>query len=202
VGYIAGKMTKSKVVGHINGISSPTMESFAVGYYAGVLTANKDVKILGQYSGKFDDPAAGKNIANQYIAEKADIIYSAAGATGNGAIEAAKEKKIWAIGVDKDQNSIAPDTVLTSALKNVDVAVYDVCKKFKDGQLKGGETLLYDLKNDGVGYATTGGHIPAEVIAEVDAIKAKIISGEVTVPATAKEIEAMFPGKYNMPPAE
>ena len=90
VGYIAGKMSETGKVGHINGIASGTMETFAVGYYAGVLTANPDAKIMGQYSGSFSDPAAGKNIANQYYADGADIIFSAAGATGNGAIEAAK----------------------------------------------------------------------------------------------------------------
>ena len=202
VGYIAGKMTESGTVGHINGIASPTMESFAVGYYAGVLTAKPDAKILGQYSNSFSDPAAGKNIANQYYSEGADIIYSAAGSTGNGAIEAAKEKKKWAIGVDQDQNYLAPENVLTSAMKRVDNAVYDVSKKFAEGSLVGGETLMYDLKNDGVGYATTGDYIPAEILAEVEAIKAQIISGEITVPATAADIEKMFPGKYNMPPVE
>ena len=202
VGYIAGKMTKTGTVGHINGIASPTMESFAVGYYAGVLYANKDTKILGQYSGAFDKPEAGKSIANQYYAEGADIIYSAAGGTGNGAIEAAKEQKKWAIGVDMDQNALAPENVLTSALKRVDVAIYDVSKKFADGSLKGGETLVYDLKNDGVGFATTGNHIPAEIISEVEEVKSKIISGEIKVPANAKEIEAQYPGKYKMPPAD
>jgi basic membrane protein A len=202
VGYIAGKMTKTGKVGHINGIASPTMESFAVGYYAGVLTANPDVQIMGQYSGSFGDPAAGKNIANQYFADGADIIYSAAGATGNGAIEAAREQNKWAIGVDMDQNYIAPDNVLTSALKRVDNALYDVSDMARKGTLQGGSTLLYDLKNNGVGYATTGNHISQEVIAEVEAIKAKIAAGEQKVPASAKELAAMFPGKYNMPPVE
>jgi basic membrane protein A len=199
VGYIAGKMTKTGKVGHINGVPSPTMENFAVGYFAGVLTANPDVQILGQYSGSFSDPAAGKNIANQYYAEGADIIYSAAGATGNGAIEAAKEQNKWAIGVDMDQNHIAPNNVLTSALKRVDNAIYDVSEQARQGTLKGGSTLRYNLKNNGVGYATTGNHIPQEVINQVESIKAKIISGEQKVPATAADLEAMFPGRYTMP---
>ena len=202
VGYIAGKMTKTGKVGHINGIASPTMESFAVGYYAGVLTANPNVQIMGQYSGSFGDPAAGKNIANQYFADGADIIYSAAGATGNGAIEAAREQNKWAIGVDMDQNYIAPNNVLTSALKRVDNALYDVSDMARKGTLQGGSTLLYDLKNNGVGYATTGNHIPKNVIDEVEAIKAKIIAGQQKVPASAKELAAMFPGKYNMPAVE
>ncbi|GHV68959.1 BMP family ABC transporter substrate-binding protein [Spirochaetia bacterium] len=202
VGYIAGKMTKTGKVGHINGIASPTMESFAVGYYAGVLTANPNAQIMGQYSGSFGDPAAGKNIANQYYADGADIIYHAAGGTGAGAIEAARELNKWVIGVDMDQNYIAPNNVLTSALKRVDNALYDVSSMAQKGTLIGGSTLLYNLKNNGVGYATTGNHIPANVISEVEAIKAKIISGEQKVPASARELNAMFPGKYTMPAAE
>jgi basic membrane protein A len=202
VGYIAGKVTKTGKVGHINGIASPTMESFAVGYYAGVLTANPDVEIMGQYSGSFGDPAAGKAIANQYFADGADIIYSAAGATGNGAIEAAREQNKWAIGVDMDQNYIAPDNVLTSALKRVDNALYDISDMARNGTLVGGGTLLYNLKNNGVGYATTGNHIPQDVINDVEAIKARIVSGELTVPASAAQIEALFPGRYTMPAVE
>jgi basic membrane protein A len=198
VGYIAGKVTKTNKVGHINGIASPTMESFAVGYYAGVLTANPNIQIMGQYSGSFGDPAAGKAIANQYFADGADIIYSAAGATGNGAIEAAREQNKWAIGVDMDQNYIAPNNVLTSALKRVDNALYDVSDMTRQGTLKGGSTLLYNLKNNGVGYSTTGNHIPQDVITEVEAIKAKIIAGEIKVPASAAELNAIFPGRYNM----
>jgi len=201
VGFIAGKMTKTNKVGHINGISSPTMETFAVGYYAGVLTANPNCTIMGQYSGSFGDSAAGKSIANQYYADGADIIYSAAGFTGSGAIEAAKELNKWAIGVDMDQNYIAPNNVLTSALKRVDNAIYDISKEMVDGTFKGGGTRVYSLANDGVGYTTTGNFIPQDVIDQVEAVKAKIISGEIKVPSTAAELEAMFPGAYNMPPA-
>ncbi|MDR2133280.1 MAG: BMP family ABC transporter substrate-binding protein [Clostridiales Family XIII bacterium] len=202
VGYVAGKMSETGKVGHINGIASSTMETFAVGYYAGVLTANPDVQIMGQYSNSFSDPAAGKNIANQYYADGVDIIFSAAGATGNGAIEAAKEQGKWAIGVDMDQNYIAPDNVLTSALKRVDNALYDVSTKMLNGTFEGGGTEMYNLKNDGVGYATTGDHIPADILAEVEAVKNDIIAGNLKVPATAAELEAQFPGKYDMPPVE
>jgi basic membrane protein A len=199
VGYIAGKVTKTGKVGHVNGIASPTMEGFAVGYYAGVLAANPNAQIMGQYSGSFGDPAAGKAIANQYFADGADIIYHAAGGTGAGVIEAAREQNKWAIGVDMDQNYIAPNNVLTSALKRVDNALYDVSDMMRQGTLKGGGTLLYNLKNNGVGYATTGNHIPQDVIAEVEAIKARIIAGELKVPATAAQLNAQFPGKYNLP---
>ncbi|MDR1246426.1 MAG: BMP family ABC transporter substrate-binding protein [Clostridiales Family XIII bacterium] len=202
VGYIAGKTTKTGKVGHISGVASDTMEAFAVGYYAGVLAANPDARIMGRYSGDFNDPVAGKKIANQYYADGADIIFSTAGATGNGVIEAAKEQNKWVIGVDTDQNSIAPDNVLTSALKRVDNALYDVSMSMLNGMFEGGSTLRYDLKNDGVGYATTGNHIAPEVIADVEGIKAQIIAGEIKVPATAADFEALFPGKYNMSPTE
>lgn len=202
VGYIAGKMTETGKVGHINGMPSPTMESFAVGYYAGVRYANPDCVIMGQYAGDFNDVPKGKAIANQYYADGCDIIYSACGNTGNGAIEAAKEKGLWAIGVDKDQNYLAPENVLTSALKRVDVAVYDVSKKMSEGKLTGGETLVYSLENDGVGYSTTGNFIPQTIIDEVEALKKDIKDGKLTVPASYAELEAMFPGIYDMPPAE
>ena len=201
VGYIAGKMTTTGKVGHINGLPSGTMEAFAVGFYAGVKYANPDCVVMGQYSGSFDSPETGKSIANQYYADGCDIIYSACGNTGNGAIEAAKEKNLWAIGVDKDQNYLAPANVLTSALKRVDVAVYDVTKKMSEGKFVGGDTLVYSLENEGVGYATTGGHIPAEIVTEVDQLIKDILAGTVDVPASKAEIDAMYPGFYTMPGA-
>jgi basic membrane protein A len=174
------------------------MESFAVGYYAGVLTANPNAVVVGQYAGNFNDPASGKAIANLFYKDGADIIFSAAGATGSGAIESAKELNKWAIGVDRDQNYMAPDNVLTSAIKRCDIAVEDVCKRLADGSFKGGGSLVYNLTNNGVGYSTTGNHIPNEILDEVEAVKAKIISGEQKVPVNAAELNKMFPGKYNM----
>jgi basic membrane protein A len=202
VGYIAGKMSETGKVGHINGLATSTMETFAVGYYAGVLTANPDAQIMGQSSNSFSDPAAGKNIANQFYADGADIIFAAAGATGNGAIESAKEHGKWVIGVDMDQNHIAPNNVLTSAVKRVDNALYDVSSKMLDGTFEGGTTEVYSLRNDGVGYARTGDHIPADILAETEDIKNEIVAGNLKVPATAAEFEAQFPGKYNMPAVE
>jgi basic membrane protein A len=201
VGYIAGKATKTNKVGYVNGISSPATESLAAGYYAGILTANPDAEIMGRYSGTLGDPEVDKNIAKQYFFAGVDIIYHAAGGTGAGVIEAAREEGKWAIGVDMDQNYMAPDNVLTSALKRVDNALYDVSESVQTGTFRGGDTLLYNLKNNGIGYATTGNHIPPAIIQEVEAVKARIISGEQKVPATAAELNAMFPGKYNLPPA-
>jgi basic membrane protein A len=200
VGYIAGRMSKTGIVGHVNGIASQAMEIFAVGFYAGVWKARPDAEILGEYSGSFGAPAKGMDIANRYYAAGADIIYAAAGGTGVGVIEAAKERNKWTIGVDIDQNYLAPDHILTSALKRVDNAVYDLSTQALAGRAGGGGTKIYNLKNEGVDYATTGNHIPAEIIKEVEAVKADIIAGKIKVPSTVAEINALYPGRYSLPP--
>ena len=154
-GLIAGRMTKTNQVGFIGGMDSAVVNRFEYGYKYGVNEANKDAQIKTQYAGTFGDAAKGKSIANQMYSGGADIILSAAGGTGLGAIESAKEQNKYAIGVDMDQSKLAPDNVLTSALKKVDVGVYDTVKAFVDGNLKGGETKIYGLKQDGVGIPET-----------------------------------------------
>lgn len=199
VGLIAGKMSQSGKVGFVDGMDTPVMNEFGYGYYAGVLTANPEAQVFGQYADSFSDPAKGKAIANQMFSYDCDIIYAAAGDTGNGVIEAAKEKNKWAIGVDRDQNYLAPDNVLTSAMKRVDVAVFDMAQKLKDGTLKGGETVVYGLESGGVGIAPTSDkHVPKEILDYVEEMKAKIASGEIKVPATAEEFKAMYPNNDYM----
>jgi basic membrane protein A len=198
VGYIAGKMTAAKKVGHINGVKGNIMEEFAVGYYAGVLTADPAVQISGKYSGSFSSPETGKSMASNYFDSGIDIIFSAAGVTGNGVIEAAKEKDKWAIGVDIDQNYLAPENVLTSAINRLDVISYFIAESVSNKTFEGGKLLLCNLKNNGVGYTTTGSHIPQNIITEVELLKQKVISGEKIVPVTVEDFNILFPGKYNM----
>lgn len=191
VGYIAGKMTKTNKIGFVGGIKFPLIEKFEYGYMAGAKLANPDVEIVRQYAESFTDAAKGKAITNNMYQQGADIVFHAAGAVGDGVIEAAKEKGKWAIGVDKDQNSLAPDNVLTSAIKRVDNAVFDMVKKLKEGTFKGGEAVMYNLNNDGVGIAPSSDkHVPAEILAEVDELLAKIKAGEIVVPATLETYEA------------
>ena len=191
VGYIAGKMTKTNKVGFVGGIKFPLIEKFEYGYMAGVKLANPDAEVLRQYAESFTDAAKGKAITNNMYQQGADIVFHAAGGVGDGVIEAAKEKGKWAIGVDKDQNFLAPDHVLTSAMKRVDNAIYDIGKKLMEGQFAGGETVVYNLKNDGVGIAPTSDkHVPAEILAEVDGLIAKIKAGEIVVPATKDAFDA------------
>jgi len=185
VGYIAGKMTKSDKVGFVGGIKFPLIEKFEYGFMAGVKMANPKVEVMRQYAESFTDAAKGKAIANNMYQQGADIVFHASGGVGDGVIEAAKEKGQWAIGVDKDQNFLAPENVLTSAMKRVDNAIYDTGKRLMDGEFAGGQTVVYNLKNDGVGIAPTSSkHVPEAILKEVDGLVAKIKAGEIVVPAT------------------
>lgn len=185
VGYIAGKMTKSDKVGFVGGIKFPLIEKFEYGFMAGVKMANPKAEVMRQYAESFTDAAKGKAIANNMYQQGADIVFHASGGVGDGVIEAAKEKGQWAIGVDKDQNFLAPDNVLTSAMKRVDNAIYDTGKRLMDGEFAGGQTVVYNLKNDGVGIAPTSSkHVPEAILKEVDGLVAKIKAGEIVVPAT------------------
>ena len=190
VGYIAGKLTKTNKVGFVGGIKFSLIEKFEYGYMTGVKLANPKCAILSQYAESFTDAAKGKAITNNMYQQGADIVFHASGGVGDGVIEAAKEKGKWAIGVDKDQNFLAPDNVLTSAMKRVDNAIYDVVRMLKDGQWKGGDTVVYNLSNEGVGIAPTSGkHVPASILKEVDQLIARIKKGEIVVPATKDEFD-------------
>ena len=190
-GLIAGKMTKTNNVGFIGGIQTPVISRFEYGYKAGVKEANKKCDVDVQYAGTFSDAAKGKSIANQMYGNGADIIFSAAGGTGLGAIEAAKEQNKFAIGVDRDQSDLAPENVLTSALKKVNVGVYDTVKEFVEGKLTGGKEKVYGLKEDGIGIPeTTKNLVPQNVIDYVNSMIEKIKSGEVKVPDTESELNA------------
>lgn len=195
VGYIAAKMTTTGKVGFIGGMSFPVIWGFEYGYRAGVLYGNKDVEILSQYAESFTDAAKGKSIANSMYQQGADIVFHAAGGVGDGLIEAAKEQGKWAIGVDRDQNYLAPDNVLTSAMKRVDNAMFNISKELSEGVWKGGQTVSYGLAEGGVDIAPTSSmHVPVDLLAEVQAVKARIISGEIVVPYS-KETFAEFEAK-------
>lgn len=184
VGYIAGKMSKTKTVGFVGGMSVPIIHAFQYGYKAGFKYALPKGKILEQYSESFTDAAKGKAIATQMFSQGADIVFHAAGAVGDGVIEAAKEQNKKAIGVDRDQNYMAPNVVITSAMKRVDHAIYNVVKDLKAGQFSGGKTIIYGLKEGGVDIpSTTTKNVPPEIMKEVDEIRAKIISGKINPPA-------------------
>ena len=193
VGYIAGKMTETNKVGFVGGMTSDAIDAFQYGYMAGVKYANPDVEVLVQYADSFNDAAIGKSIAIQMYQQGADIVFHAAGGTGNGVIEAAVEQDKFAIGVDMDQNHLAPDHVITSAMKYVDNAIFDVAKQLQEGNFPGGETVIYGLKDGGVGIAPTSDqHVPAELLEEVEEVEEKIVEGEIFVPANEEEFNENY----------
>lgn len=145
VGLIAGKMTKTNDIGFIGGMDISVINTFKYGYMAGVKTANSKCKLQSQYANSFTDQAKGKAIANQMISNGTDIIFIAGGDVGTGAIEAIKEANKYAIGVDRDQSDLAPDNVLTSAIKRVDIGVYETVKSFIEGKFEGGSSTTYGL---------------------------------------------------------
>ena len=183
VGLVAGKMTKTDIVGFVGGMDNVVIKKFQVGYEAGVKAANPDAKVLSQYVNSFADQAKGKSIASQMYNNNADIIFACAGDSGVGVLECAKETGKYAIGVDRDQNDIAPENVLTSAMKQVNEGVYNVVENLKNGTFEGGKTLVFGLKEEGIGLApSTDKNVPQDVIDYVNEQIEKIVSGEIVVP--------------------
>ncbi len=169
------------VIGTIGGVKSSGIDVFLYGYLQGACEINPDTKVLIAYSNGFGDPAKGKEMALAMNEQKADVVFQVAGGTGAGVIDAAKEKDFFAIGVDSDQDYLAPEHVLTSMLKRVDVAVYDMIGKLVKGELKGGSVLQYGLKEEGVGLSEmkfTRHIVPKEYVDKVKTFQQEIIDGK------------------------
>lgn len=195
VGYVAGLTTKTNNIGFVVGMTNETMNQFGYGYCAGAIDANPDITVQQFNANSFADSATGKTMANTAITNGADIVFQAAGATGLGVIEACQEAGVYAIGVDSDQSSIAPKTVLTSAMKRVDNAVYDAVQELIDDKLEGG-VQTFDLAAGGVDIAPSQDLISDDVIKAVDEVKEKIISGDVVIPDNKDDFEAKYGDVY------
>jgi basic membrane protein A len=190
-GYIAAKMSKTGTLGFIGGMSVPIIHSFQYGFKAGAKYANKKINILEQHAESFTDAAKGKAIANQMMSKGADVIFHAAGAVGDGVIEAVKEKDKMAVGVDRDQNYLAPKNVITSSMKRVDNAVFNVVSDLNKGIFKGGTTVEYGLKDGAVDISpSTTKMIPSVLLEDVAKIKKEIIAGKIKIPSTEKAYAA------------
>ena len=192
MGAAAALTSQTGKLGFIGGVEVDLIKKFEAGFVAGALKADPnasvDVKYISQapdFSG-FNAPDRGKEIALGQYGAGADVIYHAAGGSGGGLFSAATELgDVWAIGVDSDQYLTAGETVrdriLTSMLKEVDVAVFEAIKSFVEGDLEAG-VRRFDLANDGVGYSTSGDFLTADVIAAIEDLKQQIIDGEIEVP--------------------
>jgi basic membrane protein A and related proteins len=193
VGVAAALATKTKNVGFIGGVKGTGLiEKFQAGYVAGVHAVDPTIKVQVAYLSVaptftgFNDPATAKITAKGQFDAGADVIYHAAGGSGSGLFNAAKAAGKLAIGVDSDQYQTAPadekSLILTSALKGVDTAVYNFITDDANGKFQAG-SVRFGLKENGVGYATSNPAIDAYK-AKIEDYKAKIISGEITVPTT------------------
>jgi basic membrane protein A and related proteins len=189
MGIMAAKTTKTKQVGFVGGMESDVITHFEEGFMAGVKATDPTVKVISVYANSFTDSAKGKQIAQQMFSQSVDVVFHASGAVGQGVIEAAKEANKLAIGVDSDQNKLAPNNVISSMMKRVDVAVFNVSKAAQDGKFPGGKTTILGLKEDGVGYSpsTLWDKMPADTKALVEKWSTAIKDGKVTVPSKKGE---------------
>jgi basic membrane protein A and related proteins len=197
-GVASALQTKTNKIGFIGGMKIPVIERFEAGFLAGVQAAKPEAKVDVQYSGAFDKAELGQTIASKMYSSGDDVVFHAAGATGNGLFKEATDLKkkdpsreIWAVGVDQDQSFMGPDVVLTSAMKRVDLAVKDISTKSKDGNFPGGKTTIYGLAEDGVGLAPVNSNASSKDAID-KAVKEwtdKIKSGSVKVPATLEELK-------------
>lgn len=191
-GVAAATKSESGHVGFVGGVENDLIKKFEAGFAAGVKSVKADAKIDvkyltpdGDFSG-FKAPDKGKVAAEKMYQDGADIVYHASGDSGLGVFQAAAAAKKKAIGVDADQRQTIKETdlqsvIMTSMLKRVDVGVFEYIKAFQGGA-KGGSNVVYDLKVDGVGLATTGGEID-DIQDKLDAAKKDIVDGKITVPA-------------------
>ena len=145
----------------------PSVTNFLVGFEKAIKEENKDIEVLSQYANSFTDTAKGRIIAEQMISDKCDIIFTAGGAVNFGVFDACNEKNIKAIGVDMPSNYIEPDTIITSALKNVGTGVELTIQDLVNEQFEGGKVKMFDLSNGGVGYEITD-HLSQDLIKYVD----------------------------------
>jgi basic membrane protein A len=200
-GIVAGHMTREyadaseklndeNVVGVVLGLDIPPVERYQAGYYAGVKSVNPDARVISATAGAFDNQSAGKELALGMIDEGADIVFHVAGLTGLGIINAAKERDVFAIGVDVDQNHVAPQAVLTSAMKGITQGAYLTISDLIEGEFKAGQNLVYGIQDNAVDIAPFHEHsdmVPQAVKDAVDDARQRIRDGELTVPATREE---------------
>lgn len=186
VGALAGLSTRTRTVGFVGGMTSPMIRRFEAGYEAGVRRVCATCRVVSAFAGTtpaaFRDPAAGRRLALAAYDEGADIVFQAAGETGVGVFEAARERRQRVIGVDVDQASLAPGLVLTSMLKRMDVAVADVIRRAQAGTLTGG-FRAYGLAEDGVGYVD-GARLGDAARERVGVLRDAIVADLLTVPTT------------------
>lgn len=194
VGVAAARSTKTNKVGFIGGEDSELINKFRAGFTAGVKAVNPNIEVVAQYAGSFGNSGLGQSIASAMYESGIDIIYQAAGGTGNGVISEAKNRgengeDVWVIGVDKDQYADGilkngKSVVLTSMMKRVDTAAYKIIESAVKGEFKGGEVIAFTLADEGVGIPKENPNLTDDIVNEINDYKTKIVNGDITVPQT------------------
>jgi len=211
-GYAAALQSKTGKVGYIGGAKIPAVVKFGVGFVQGAKAAKKDIKVVYNYSGSFNDTNKGKTLAATMFDAGADVIFVAAGGTGSGSIKEAQERatkdlkesgevKHWIVGVDKDQyaegvfkakdkdgKDVEKSVILTSAVKRIDVAVKNILDSIKAGKFEGGTTKTFTIKEDGVGLPAQNPNLSDAIKTKIDAAVKDLKEGKVTVASEAAKI--------------
>jgi basic membrane protein A len=182
-GYLAALMSKSGTVSTVGGQKLPPVDHYIAGFQAGAKAADPGVKTLNDYSNSFTDTAKCKQLALNQISQGSDVVFQVAGGCGLGALSAAKEKGVWGIGVDADQAYLG-SYILTSAIKQVDVAVFDTIKQVVDGTFKGGGVTTFDATKGATGLGAINSSVPQSDVQKVDDQLAQLKSGAITPPDT------------------
>ena len=182
-GYLAGLVTKTGTVSTVGGLKIPPVDHYIAGFIAGSKASHPGIKELNAYSQSFTDTAKCQQLALDQIGQGSDVVFQVAGGCGLGALNAAKQKSVWGVGVDADQAYLG-SYILTSAEKKVDVAVFDTIKDLVDGKHIGGGDSIFDATNGGTGIGKISSQVPAADVAKVMAVQKKLESGQITPPDT------------------
>jgi basic membrane protein A len=184
-GYLAGLMTKTNVVSTVGGQKLPAVDHYIAGFQAGAKAADPQVTTLNDYSNSFTDNAKCKSLALNQIAQHSDVVFQVAGGCGLGALSAAQEKGVWGIGVDADQSYLG-SYILTSAIKKVDVAVYDTIQSVVGNTFQGGGVTTFDATKGATGLGIINPKVPANIRAKVLAVEQKVKDGTIVPPNVVK----------------
>jgi basic membrane protein A len=197
-GALAAMVSKTKTIGFLGGMDVPLLRKFEAGFTAGAREVDPRVKVIDKYVGSFEDVASGKELAGVMFDAGADIIYVAAGKAGLGAIDETRARPhVYAIGVDANQDSLAPGKILTSVLKRVDLAVFRISQDAQSQKLPAGLVEL-GLRDGGVGltdFKYTKKVIGARAIARLAVLRQAIVAGTISPPKTREELAAFKPVK-------
>jgi basic membrane protein A len=192
-GYLAGHLAArvlalspgEEVISSVGGQRGvPAVERFITGYQAGARGANPRVTTLNSYTDSFHDPMKGRSVALSQIAKGSRVVFQVASACGLGALEAAEERGIWGIGVDVDQSHLGRH-ILTSAVKRLDVAVFETIEELGRGTLETGRTSRFSLRNGGVGLGAISAAVPSSLKAEIEDVRAEIVAGRIPITSSS-----------------